>query len=137
MRDYLFRGKRTDGKGWAFGSYVKADGKHYIFTGQTGLSQASPVHQLMYRDFVRYEVFPETVGQYSEADDKEGAKIFEDDIVLHPYQGGTVTQEIIFYDAAFHSVGVCNVIIGELSQRNIEVIGNIHDNPELLKAVSA
>jgi hypothetical protein len=60
MREIEFRGKRKDTGEWVYGYYVVTD-KHYIFTGKTGLSPAAPGHVLMYRDFERYEVIPETV----------------------------------------------------------------------------
>jgi uncharacterized phage protein (TIGR01671 family) len=129
MREILLRGKplgkhkaEADDEEWVYGICHNSSSIMYFeFTNKTTI------------ELRVFNVIPETIGQYTGVDDKNGVKIFEGDIVCHPYQKGTVAQEIVFYNAAFHSVGKCNVIIGELSQRNIEVIGNIHDNPELLK----
>ena len=77
-REILFRGLRTDGKGWAYGDLVqwKTRGKCAILP-QDGDKWTNPFD---------FEVKPETVGQFTGLHDKNGVKIFEGDTNSH---GGT------------------------------------------------
>jgi uncharacterized phage protein (TIGR01671 family) len=151
MREILFRGKREDNGEWVYGYYVAAYEKSYIFTGKMGLSQVSPAHRLMYRDFARYEVIPETVGQFTGLKDKNGVNIFEGDIVLRiitDSSGKTnrVKCFITFERGCFMITRIepCPFKQPGWSFHNdykvlteyegyFEVIGNIHDNRDLLE----
>ncbi|MDE6787722.1 MAG: YopX family protein, partial [Ruminococcus sp.] len=78
------------------------------------------------------EVIPETVGKYTGLTDKNDRKIFEGDVVHciggEFFQGyREVDENIVVKDM---TDGVC-VYFGEVEL--LEVIGNIHDNPELLR----
>ena len=123
MREILFRGKRKDNGEWVEGYYVHYpaevyDGKDdYDFIVMThdviSLGKPSP--------FVR--VIPETVGQFTGLLDKNGKKIFEGDIVAASwgYKG------LIEYDSFMYAKLECTI------SDDIEIIGNIHDNPELME----
>lgn len=135
MREILFRGKRSDGE-WAFGSLLKVtfDGTTYnlIFADNFlfVFGQAKAMEHAA--------VIPETVGQFTGLLDKNGKKIFEGDIV-NVLQGK---------DKGVASVGFENGTFmlyprtGNIYERSlwaywyndweVEIIGNIHDNPELL-----
>jgi uncharacterized phage protein (TIGR01671 family) len=142
---YLSRGKRKDTKEWVYGYYVKAGETHYIFTGEIGLSQASPAHRLMYKDFVRHEVIPETVGQYTGLKDIITTRIFDRDIIKDMSGDlGVVKYSDHFLDWRIHFYKGWDRLtqLKERGERifdliyikmNLEVIGNIHDNRELLK----
>lgn len=120
MREYLFRGKRTDNGEWVEGTYLHLNvGKDYICDGTVWIGTLQPC---------KYEVDPETVEQYTGFLDMNGKRIFEGDIVG--------------VDGKFYEVLIekgCWMIAADggdfLATNNdeIEVIGNIHDNKELLK----
>ena len=85
------------------------------------------------------EVIPETVGQYTGLTDKNGKKIFSGDVVkIYLYEPkGLANYEIgyIKYDDAKARYVFCTEegIYGIDNSNVFEVIGNIYDNPELLK----
>ena len=121
MREILFRGKRMDDGEWMCGNLtVWSDGGASIDKEPT---EASPL----------YAVIPETVGQYTGLTDKNGKKIFEGDIINIVYPDTIVRNAVINYvGASFY--GDNRFDLWELDGYiSLEVIGNIHDNPELLK----
>ena len=83
------------------------------------------------------EVDYETIGQYTGLDDKNGVPIFEGDIVLKRTHHGKKPFPVAFTDGMFHcgwGGGSSTATHGyTLADKQIEVIGNIYDNPELLK----
>lgn len=104
------------------------------------------------------EVIPETVGQYVGIEDKTKTEIFEGDIVTgtkYPFMENGKQNYIgivVFYEDAAQfgyeykcvnkdKRGISNGINNEFSANNnliceeLEIIGNIHDNPEILKEV--
>ena len=142
MREILFRGKSVDDGEWVFGSLVittlepvdDAPIKHYHIEDmtigcfpnefQSGLSET---------------IDPNTVGQFTGLTDKNGKKIFEGDIVQYY---GTYALEVFienghaktrWFDTVTNSE--CEELFfgDDESLGECEVIGNIHDNPELLE----
>ena len=123
MREILFRGKRVDNGEWFFGN---------LDLRKIGLSTCTHIiHQLSMWKTTKFEVIPETVGEYTGLTDKNGKKIFEGDIIRSNSERGYI--EYYPNDCAFDVVDDHGFywLISEMS--NIEVIGNIHDNPELLE----
>lgn len=135
MREILFRGKRVDNGEWILGGYAKCNNRHYIL----------PDIDLIRGEWVfkNIEVIPETVGQFTGLTDRNGTKIFEGDIVKTKY--GRLCR-VIFFESSAHRCWDL-VVIGTTDNvkvkaptswdlwysGNLEVIGNIHDNPELLQ----
>lgn len=123
MREILFRGKRIDNGEWIEGSLWVHLNKPYIMTTA---------------NVVGYEVIPETVGQYTGLNVR-GEKVFEGDIVkITDKYGTSVVYVVEFYMGAFvlKQLGVDyrpQFIDFHLRHYDFEILGNIHDNPELLK----
>lgn len=134
MREILFRGKRADNGEWVEGYLFSTLNHIYIaYTGQYDDDLfVSPKN-------IFIAVLPETVGQYTGLSDKNDVKIFEGDILsahLDEYDPDyeTVTQ-IIWEDCGWRMIED-NGLSDPLDEADAEVfaiIGNIHDNPELLE----
>ena len=130
IRSIIFRGKRIDDGEWVEGLYVRRGSKdNYIFTNKLLRFGCN----LAYED---YRVIPETVGQYTGMDDRNGRKIFEGDIVEYSGTHHQVVFEKRCGNAYFGIVmseietwGFSNVA----PANRMEVLGNIHDNPNLCR----
>ena len=131
MREILFRGKIIEpceyqGQ-WLEGFYAVENGKPFIaIPKENGLNG-------FYCD-------PETVGQYTGLTDKNGARIFDGDIVsghlddLFPEDESR--YEIAWIDYGWHLTnldGTVDTAEQDWVNQNFEVIGNIYDNPELVE----
>ncbi len=124
MREILFRGKRLDNGEWIEGFYAQSGEKSFIIID----------NDIAFGYVSMKEVIPETVGQFTGLTDKYGKKIFEGDIVCWP---GTQLRDVVQYGEFNCSccAGVCGWSFGSEDIRShdcYEVIGNIHDNPELI-----
>ncbi len=120
MRDILFRGKNLLGK-WIQGDLLQYRGSQILHIAQN------------YTGAGGQEVVPETVGQYTGLTDKNGKKIFEGDIVTMPKYGGGRHKSVIYFKNGKFAVDGSNYNFKDICSKNMEVIGNIHDNPELLE----
>jgi uncharacterized phage protein (TIGR01671 family) len=133
---YKFRGKRKDNGQWSKGSLVVWGNARYI------VAIVIPKGQEVYfvPDFPSgkplIEVDPATVGQFTGLADKNGKEIYEGDICKLNGIYGSDDYEVRFGKAVFeiHSEKrVLTDLLLYVESKEIEVIGNIHDNPELLK----
>jgi hypothetical protein len=116
MRKIEFRGKRTDNGEWVYGGFTPDAIGHPRITVKDGDGLLFP------------EVVPKTLGQYTGNNDKNGVNIFEGDIVLDSRGCRTVVE---YVNGGFHSCDDA-YSIGYYAPMLL-VIGNIHDNPELLR----
>lgn len=142
MPEILFRGKRVDNGEWISGSILSFDdGGKVILPSTAKVFKEHGTTTICCNEC--YDVYPETVGQYTGLTDKNGVKIFEGDIVAYNKEYGGETREkgtVYWCDGAF---GVENVqdeeecgLLGALVKYQLEIIGNIHDNPGLLEGVT-
>lgn len=143
MREILFRAKRLDNGKWVEGWIVPVSHNTYLKGFEIINSEG-----INYDEFDNYVpsyssevVDPETVGQFTGLLDKNGKKIFEGDIVVHEVQKGILFNKgVINWDAKnarwAHQLNTMNPCLCMFDSSSHEVIGNIHDNPELLEAQS-
>ena len=133
MREILFRGKTTLDNEWVIGAGVyKSEGHTWII--------ADDVTKTENRGTGSDAINPETVGQYTGLTDKNGKKIFEGDIVLFPWGEKKEVFSVEFVEGEFEAIpkrkstDIWCIRIGSYAPE-FEVIGNIHDNPELLRTL--
>ena len=128
MRIIKFRGKTPDGI-WVYGQYA-GEFDNSNLGGFRGALILAPYATI---------VEPLTVGQFTVLTDKEGNAIYEGDIILEKLKGERKDGElleIVFGDFEWrvkNEVGCTTSLFFLNRYHEIEVIGNIHDNPELLK----
>lgn len=130
MREILFRGKRLDNGEWVEGNLL---GNELILPkGQ--VVYKTDDNRIVTHEVNCYAIDPSTVGQYTGLTDKNGKRIFEGDIFEWGYAGVKDFRYVIVYDAKLASfVGERHFGFVSLNGIDIEIIGNIHDNPELLE----
>ena len=128
MREILFRGKRTINGDWVYGDFVRGNERK-------SLRDSIFVYDSETQSFNDYEINPSTLGQYTGLTDKNGKKVFEGDIIRKTNKGRHpeifianirtrfYTNEEVYYGPFDHFAESCEY----------EIIGNIHDNPELLE----
>lgn len=127
MREILFRGKHMTGSPWCYGNLaVRKDGVAIITPDETPCG-------------VYGQVDPDTVGQFTGLTDKNGKKIFEGDIVAahFDFNSPEVENRTVVEWGNFkwvtHQPGYEPDDITDFDKGLWIVIGNIHDNPELLE----
>ena len=142
MREILFRGKRCDNGEWAQGYYIRAEHhwhkhgihKDWIVLGASANGGWFALHN-------KYAVKAETVSAFSGLTDKNGKKIFEGDVIKIPddydefgINAGEI-YEVYFAFGGFRLKPKYSKGKGFWLEddKTVEVIGNIHDNPELLE----
>lgn len=124
MREILFRGRRICNGEWVYGLLTTMWGQYHII-GLNDETTAYPVEQI-------------TIGQYIGLEDRNGVKIYEGDIIRGQGSKAKLDNFVIRWVAP-----CCGFTAGEGKRmwpnldegtvKGYEVVGNIHDNPELMR----
>ena len=153
MREILFRGKRIDNCEWVYGSFCM-DAREQ-FNGLCGVDGFIRLYDKAKGKMQTYEVDRETVGQYTGLKDKNGKRIFEGDIIKSD-NGKQSSISVVkfgeYYPKMFYAMMDIYFPIAQHINANgffaestkhedmilfkspfFEIIGNVHDNPELLE----
>lgn len=142
MREIKFRGKSLKTDRWVYGYYVHLEDifrkreTHRIYTGS-----ADSMPDCEGYDFSEdYEdVDPDTIGQYTGLKDANGKEIYEGDIVRYRLTDERYKKNPRFKNLPIHyyesqaRFEAGNIYWDTLRSNKVEVIGNIHDNPELIE----
>lgn len=133
-RDIIFRAKCFGN--WRYGNYIhfvkkptnsrcNINYKDFIITNEDDGEHYYPITDLS------------SVGQYTGLKDKEGKRIFEGDIVII---GEKLKTKVVYYDGAFRMQSEFSPTPTDttdmgymMREFSVRIIGNIHDNPELIK----
>ena len=146
MREILFRGKRTDNGKWKCGDLLSPNEfnaiPHIVYIAY--LNEYGDIGE------ISTPVIPETVGQFTGLTDKNGVRIFEGDIVkctdtINDFEFNAVVEfgnpngeynwgyQLKFISGEESNFDILCWVDMEETGAYIEIIGNIHDNPELLE----
>lgn len=142
QREIKFRGKRVDNGEWVYGKLLESNFNKHIIT------MVNTINGEKICSIMAYVVIPETVGQYTGLKDKNGKEVYIGDIVRCLEVSNTRTDEYI--SEIFEEE--CEVLVhdsrtsdtplviffphpNQIPLTEIEVLGNIYENPELLQEV--
>ena len=137
-REILFRGKRTDNGEWVYG---------YLIGNNVIVGEVVDFDEDYFNTQFWYKVDPETVGQFTGLTDKNGTKVFEGGIIrvngVVNFAVKYIEERLSFCLANTDDLKLNLKYISPWNHvsaswwyefgREIEVIGNVYDNPELLK----
>ena len=118
MREILFRGKRKDNGEWVEGMLAKDQKGNFRI-------QYDPY-------YFSVIVIPSTIGEFAVVYDNTGKSIFEGDIIVWIDPDGRERIDTVKWRSG--GLVLCNdqYTVGSYTMNQIKVIGNVHDNPELL-----
>jgi hypothetical protein len=125
MREYKFRGKAKATGEWVYGDLIHRYDNWTYIAPIPSVTNIKPI-----------EVDPETVGQYTGVKERypqmvgEGQEIYFGDVVR--VFGGEYCQGYYEHDQVFVVKNAYDIVMLEESE-NVELLGNMHENPELLK----
>ena len=139
MREILFRGKavnREDGFNYR-SNYKNGDWVYGLITKNYNEKYDLATEMTNERGISGIEVDYKTIGQFTGLSDENDVKIFEGDIVKY----GNTLHEVVFCDFADNAYfGIWFADRGEIwafspsvAANRMTVVGNIHDNPELIE----
>ena len=133
-REIIFKAKRRDNGKWLEGYYVYCRKRHYI------LPVVNKAVGFDEREDEWVEIVPETLCQYTGLTDKNGQKIWENDI-LKAHLDENYPEDITYTKIIWSECRFCTKennssdieMLGKWDAEYFETCGNIFDNPELLE----
>lgn len=139
MQDrYLFKAKRKDDGEWVFGNRIDdgVTGQVFIHAVGNSVNESDKVGEEGCLQFVAFEVAPSTICQCTGLKDKNGKLVWENDIV--EYRDCTTERYVVAYENdkacfEYQQYGCSIMNFDEMSSVEVEVVGNVFDNPELLE----
>lgn len=138
-REIKFRGKRIDNGLFIYGNLsIEFDGSCFISFWISKLTE--PETNFYEPVQLSFEVDPKTVGQLTGLKDKNGKEIYEGDIIIGAYKQKSIVKWVEFYGEENFGDGMgyagwnIDLYSGYPPKKHkLEIIGNIHQNEELLK----
>ena len=134
MREIKFRGFNRKNNVWLYGFYLQNRGAHFVCPDEWATGKT----------WEDYEIDPDTLGQYTGLKDKNGKEIYDGDILTN--ERGDILHVVAYSEEEAGFVGIISSLKEKsgkpfttglnqpwLTNKEKKVIGNIHDNPELLK----
>lgn len=140
-REILFRGKLEYNGKWIYGDLLQYENGDVAIFGEKLSSFGCECTEMLKRD----RVIPDTIGQYTGLKDKDGNKIFEGDILEYigkrkDNMNKVYRRKVVFHEGMFALLSKELQAYSALKHHCMEdgrfawrVIGNVHDNPELMK----
>lgn len=140
-REILFRGKLEYNGKWIYGDLLQYENGDVAIFGEKLSSFGYECTEMSKRD----RVIPDTIGQYTGLKDKDGNKIFEGDILEYigkrkDNMNKVYRRKVVFHEGIFALLSKELQAYSALKHHCMEdgrfawrVIGNVHDNPELMK----
>lgn len=129
MREIRFRGKLLNNREWVYGDYHRRAGNVHTIIEMKPDKYGKVFYEVS-------QIDPNTLGQFTGLLDKNGTEIYEEDIIALGHKRNCKAS-VVWIDAGFarksaNPLDDAYYLTGADMER-YEVIGNIHDNPELLK----
>lgn len=149
-RQILFKAKRKDNGKWVEGYYCKLDETTYCISEDYERHPVPTHHYILYETmtdwglpnrFLQFEIDPDTICQFTGLIDKNGEKIWENDICdrkekypeIVTYNKGDWQLDYSYVFGKEMHTDACNLGFYVCERDCVEVIGNIFDNPDLLE----
>lgn len=147
-REILFKAKRKDNGKWVEGYYCKLDETTYCISEDYERHPVPTHHYILHETmtdwglpnrFLQFEIDPDTLCQYTGLTDKNGRKIWENDICdrkekypeIVTYNKGDWQLDYSYVFGKEMHTDACNLGFYVCERGCVEVIGNIFDNPDL------
>ena len=132
MRKVKFRGKNKNGE-WLYGDILQVGNEVFIAPTEGDWFDFIPwsKNNVFHLPVARYAVNPETVGQFTGLYDKNGTEIYEGDIYRYK-EPDSINEVSYCIGGGFAGFDLSPTYHDENRLLDVEILGNIHDNANLL-----